>query len=179
MGENASGGFRPTPREEAKENFWAGLAMRRLIRSSCRARSTPFYFNRRERRASQVQLVHLSKEVSSLTGASSFVVFACVRNMDIMCHVRAMRETSRRHVRARSCPASFGGVAHALGVSLQTGPSHRVCPCSPPPDQLSQWARGDISHFRWEKSFFSRHMIPTVEPLQKLAEQRGAAATMI
>ena len=126
-----------------EKNFWAGLAMRRLIRSSCRARSTPFYFNRRERRASQVQLVHLSKEVSSLTGASSFVVFACVRNMDFMCHVRAMRETSRRHVRARSCPASFGGVAHALGVSLQTGPSHRVCPCSPPPDQLSQWARGD------------------------------------
>jgi hypothetical protein len=134
-----------------EKNFWAGLAMRRLVRSSCRARSTPFYFNRCEQRASQVQLVHLSKEVSSLTGASSFVVFACVRTMDILCHVRTSRETSRRHVRARSCPASFGGVAHALGFFLKTGPPCRVSPCSPPPDQLSQWARGGT----WSHENFS------------------------
>jgi hypothetical protein len=50
--------------------------MRRLIKSSCRARSTHFYLIRCERRASQVQLVHLLEEVSLLTGASSFVVFA-------------------------------------------------------------------------------------------------------
>ena len=63
-----------------RKKFWAGLAMRRLIKSSCRARSTPFYLIRCERRASQVQLVHLLEEVSLLTGASSFVVFTlCVQ----------------------------------------------------------------------------------------------------
>ena len=31
----------------------------------------------------------------------------------------------------------------------------------------------DISHSPREKTFFSRHMIPAVEPLQKLAEVRG------
>ena len=59
-----------------KKNSGGGLAMRRLIKSSCRARSTPFYLIRCERRASQVQLVHLLEEVSLLTGASSFVLFA-------------------------------------------------------------------------------------------------------
>ena len=86
--------FVARPRRQEK-NFWAGLAMQRLIKSSCRARSTPFYLIRYERRASQVQLVHLLEEVSLLTGALSFVMFA------LFC---------RRHVRVRSCPANFGEV---------------------------------------------------------------------
>ena len=83
-----------------RKNFWAGLAMRRLIKSSCRARSTPFYLIRCERRASQsqVQLVHLLKEVSLLTGALLFVVFAFACAMDNLCHVSTWRETSRRHL---------------------------------------------------------------------------------
>ena len=85
----------PDDARRQEKNFWAGLAMQRLIKSSCRARSTPFYLIRYERRASQVQLVHLLEEVSLLTGASSFVMFA------LFC---------RRHVRVRSCPANFGEV---------------------------------------------------------------------
>jgi hypothetical protein len=93
-----------------QKQFWAGLAMRRLIKSSCRARSTPFYLIQCERWASQsqVQLIHLLKEVSSLTGASLFVVFAFACAMDNLCHVSTSRETSRRHVRVRSCPTNFG-----------------------------------------------------------------------
>ena len=66
----------PDDARRQENNFWAGLAMQRLIKSSCRARSTPFYLIRYERRASQVQLVNLLEEVSLLTGASSFIVFA-------------------------------------------------------------------------------------------------------
>jgi len=91
-----------------QKKTWAGLDMRQLIKSSCRARSTLFYLIRCERRASQVQLVHLLREVSSLTGASSFVEFTFACTMDNLCHVSSSRETSRRHVRERSCPTSFG-----------------------------------------------------------------------
>ena len=84
------------------------------------------------------------------------VRFACA--MDNSCHVSTMRETSQRCVRVRSCPANIGaslalsvtdpvtlgnGIRYiVLGTFLKTGPPCRVCPCSPPPDQLSQWARG-------------------------------------
>ena len=36
-------------------------------------------------------------------------------------------------------------LARAVNAFLKTGPPCRVCPCSPPPDQLSQWARGGLS----------------------------------
>jgi hypothetical protein len=48
----------------------------------------------------------------------------------------------------RACailPRQFWGLACAVGAFLKTGPPCRVCPCSPPPDQLSQWARGGLS----------------------------------
>jgi hypothetical protein len=85
--------------------------------------------------------------------------FACA--MDNLCHVSATCETSRRRVRVQSCPAKFGaslaqsetdpvmlgnGIRYVvLGAFLKTGPPCRVCPCSPPPDQLSQWAHGGLS----------------------------------
>ncbi len=100
------------------QKFWVGLAMRRPIKSSCRARSTPFYLIRCEQRASQVQLVHLLREVSLLTGALLFVVFACV------CHGQLV---SRKHI-ARNKPAplacailprQFWGLAGAVGAFLR------------------------------------------------------------
>ena len=142
--------------------------MRRLIKSSCRARSTPLYLIRCETTGEP-------GATRSLIGRSELVDwclvvhrvrFACA--MDSLCHVSTTRETSRRHVRVRSCPANFGEVdapcvrvrtrrtnthprvfsthlARAVNAFLKTGPPCRVCPCSPPPDQLSQWARGGLS----------------------------------
>jgi len=124
------------------KNFWAGLAMRRLIKSSCRARSTPFYIIRCERRASQVQLIHLLEEVRFLTGASSSVVFA-LRAQWTTCVIWAQR--AKRANAACMCdlaPPISGPRSRRQDAFLKTGPPCRVCPCLPRPDQLSQWARG-------------------------------------
>jgi len=134
----------PRARWVGEKISWAGLAIRRPIKSLCRARSTPFYLIQCERRASQVQLGHLLREVSLLTGALSFVVLACV------CHGQLV---SREHITQnepapRVCailPHQFWGLARAVGAFLKTGSPCRVCPCWPPPDQLSQWARGGLS----------------------------------
>ena len=64
----------PTTQEDRK-NFWAGLAMRRLIKSSCRARSTPLYLIRCETTGEPGATRSLIGR-SVLTGASLFVVFA-------------------------------------------------------------------------------------------------------
>ncbi len=60
--------------------------------------------------------------------------------------VRNGQLVSREHIARnepapRACaiwPRQFRGLAH--------GPPCRICPCLPPPDQLSQWARGGITY---------------------------------
>ena len=139
--------------EKTGKYFWAGLAMQQLIKSLCRARSTPFYLIRCERRANQVQLVHLLKEVSSLTGASSFVVFACMPHGQLV----SCEHITQNEPAPRECailPHQFWGLARTVGAYLKTGPSCRICPFSPPPDQLSQWACGVSCVFVFSKKCF-------------------------
>ena len=65
----------------------------------------------------------------------------CVRNGLLV----SREHITRNEPAPRVCailPRQFWGLARAVGVFLKTGPPCRVCPCSPPPDQLSQWARG-------------------------------------
>ena len=74
------------------------------------------------------------------------LVVRCVRfvcAMDNLCHVSTSRETSRRHVRVRSCPANFEfrGLARAVGAFLKMGPLL----CAASVLELSQWARGGLS----------------------------------
>ena len=61
--------------------------------------------------------------------------------------VRCWMQTSTHHevlIRILNWPCQFWGLARAVGAFLKTGPSCRICPCSTPPEQLSQWARGIV-----------------------------------
>ena len=68
----------------------------------------------------------------------------CVRHGQLVsCEHIAQNEPA-----PRACailPHQFWGLARAVGAFLKTGPPCRICPCLPPPDQLSQWARGCLS----------------------------------
>ena len=56
---------------------------------------------------------------------------------------------TRNEPASRACailPRQFWVLARAVCLlEDKTGSPCRVCPCSPPPDQLSQWARGGLS----------------------------------
>jgi hypothetical protein len=68
----------------------------------------------------------------------------CVRNGQLV----SCEHIAQNKPAPRACailPHQFRGLACAIGAFLKTGPPCRVCPCSPPPDQLSQWARGGLS----------------------------------
>ena len=128
-----------------EKNVQGGFGKATTNQVPCRAGSTSLYLICCVRRASQMQLVHLL-EVSLLNWC--IVVFGWslgVLRGQLVSHELITCANSALIVNCVRNPVPpFLGQAHVPSASSTTGTSCHVCPCSAPPDQLSQWARGGL-----------------------------------
>ena len=129
---------RMTPwHERRRKKFWAGLAMQRLIKSLCRARSTPFYLIRSNQQVIECNSFTCQKK------KACWLVPCCLS----CCALRAPWSTCAmwvHHAKRAGAKCVSNPGPPILGprsrAFFRTGPPCRVCPCLPPPDQLTEWA---------------------------------------